>query len=201
MCLVAWIILRDTARKQESAAQEMLRINRAIPLCCASFLVLLHCFPTLEAWMELLTVAALPQILLWIVMIALSSAIVLILSEMAMSGKTLAQLASGYLLKKLASVYPPESSGQLQTMPLVYQAPRPAERLRTSCLLFLMSLLPGSIAFVLLYPGALEHLNVLGILLMGWIVLMQGLILPGWRVWRCRKAILNQCKQLLTADM
>lgn len=195
--ILMWILLRGPARRHAEADPMLLRISRAVPLCGGSFLAVLHQVPTLDDWLGMLNASGMLRLALWMVIIALISAMVLIVYDLLTKGRSLEQLLEEQLERRLESRLAPQKAQQLKQAPPACAAADPGRRLKTLGILFVASLLPGTIAFVLLYPDALNHLDVLGWLLVSFAAVMHWLVLPLWRSFRSRHAIRTQLSLVL----
>lgn len=197
ICALLWILLRDAAAQCSAASPKLMHLCRAIPLCFVSFLLLINRYPTLQDWLELLTISGMKQIILWVLMIGLGSAILLILWEMILRGKPLLQHWVNGMWCALAERISPMEAQQFLDEEPAYRSAGPRRWLQTCCLLFVTGVIPLSVFFVLYWPNAMEHLDVLGMLTVCFPVLMQMILIPLIRTFCALREIRAQYCRLM----
>lgn len=198
ICALLWLLLRDAAAQCAAASPELMHLCRAIPLCFVSFLLLLSRYPALEDWLALLTLSGLAQVFLWILIIGLSSAILLILWGLLLRGKSLLQHCADTLWRVLSDGISPLEARCILDEPPAYRSAGPRGWLRTCCLLFVCGVIPFAMIFVLYWPDALAHLDVLGLMTVCFPIVMQMILIPVIRIFRAAREIGAQYRRLMS---
>lgn len=198
-----WLLMRDAADQSDGMSPMLLLAHRAIPVCCLSFVAAFCCLPDLSSWLQHLTLAELPglllRLLLMVLLTGLASGLMLSAAQLLLKERTLLQHCEARLWRGLAGRMSPLIARQLRSAPPSFRSPGPRRGMRRFCLLMVGGVLPLSLLHVACVPAPLSRLQLLAALVVAFPVLVMGVLLPLVRILRAAGAIRAELRSVLDA--